>query len=116
MFSLGRGVLLAGVLVLGAGCVGTDSYYDWGRYDYSVRALVTSGGSGGDWSRERALLAAEIKRSEENHRRVPPGKHAHLGYLYSLGGDSKLARLHFLAEKTLFPESAVFMDRLVESL
>jgi hypothetical protein len=77
---------------------------------------VTSGERGRDWRRERVFLAREIKRSEENHRRVPPGKHAHLGYLYAQAGQTELARLHFRAEKKLFPESAVFMDRLLERL
>ena len=47
---------------------------------------------------------------------MPPGWHAHLGYLYFELGKSDQARQEFETEKANFPESAVFMDRLLANL
>jgi hypothetical protein len=45
-----------------------------------------------------------------------PGFHAHLGYLYFQTGKLDQARQEFETEKAEFPESAVFMDRLLSNL
>jgi hypothetical protein len=47
---------------------------------------------------------------------LPPGFHAHLGNLYYQMGKSDLALQEFQKEKAQFPESAVFMDRLIANL
>ena len=54
-------------------------------------------------------------RSSEN-KPVPPGFHAHLGYLYYQLGKADAARQELQTEKAEFPESAVFMDRLLANL
>jgi len=48
--------------------------------------------------------------------RMPPGWHAHLGYLYYELGQRDQARQELLTEKAEFPESKVFMDRLLANL
>ena len=47
---------------------------------------------------------------------MPPGWHAHLGYLYYRLGKADQARQEFQTEKAEFPESAVFMNRLLSNL
>ncbi len=111
--SFGAALLLC---ALSGGCAVPTGLYDWGRYEQSVHAVVFNPQRPADLHTERELLAEEIRVSLENHRRIPPGKWAHLGYLCTLTGDNHAARKHFIAEKTLFPESASFMDFLIGRL
>lgn len=101
------------VMVLLTGC-NTDLYY-WGRYEdvihYAYAHAEDWDGSGlirlmeGD--RERALRAGKP---------LPPGWHAHLGLLYYSDGQPDRALEEFQAEKNQFPESSLFMDRLLGEL
>ena len=93
--------------------------YDWGSYDTSVRALYDPTAVG-NISIEQQInhLQTEIHQTEAHAKpntpsRVPPGKYAHLGYLYTMSGDKASAKNCFDAEKTLYPESAVFIDGLL---
>ena len=45
---------------------------------------------------------------------TPPGLHAQLGYVHYQMGNVREAVTEFGLEKLLFPESAVFMDRMIE--
>ena len=49
-------------------------------------------------------------------RGFDPGWHAHLGYLYYQIGKLDQAQQEFLTEKGEFPESGVFMDRMLAGL
>lgn len=60
-----------------------------------------------------ARLEADVERTEAGGRRVPPGVHAHLGYLYYGQGQIDAAYAEFVTEKTLFPESSVFIDGIL---
>ncbi|WP_373001124.1 DUF4810 domain-containing protein [Sulfurimonas sp.] len=48
--------------------------------------------------------------------RVPPGMYANLGYIYLKGGNSEEAISSFTKEKTMYPESAHFMDRMIKKI
>jgi hypothetical protein len=69
-----------------------------------------------DLTDEIQRLSTQVEKTTVKGARVPPGLHAHLGYLCSLAGDNSAAAAHFEAEKRLFPESARLMDRLLEGL
>src|SRR3954467_2216755 len=106
------------VLAFG-GCGGPVGLYDWGSYDTSVRALYDPTAVG-NISIEQQInhLQTEIHQTETHAKpntpsRVPPGKYAHLGFLYTMSGDKASAKNCFDAEKTLYPESAVFIDGLL---
>ena len=91
------------------GCAGSG-LYDWGSYDRSVGSLYESP--------DRFQIDDEIERlgeelQESEVGRIPPGKAAYLGYLYTLKGDSRSARTFFEMEQRLFPESKVLMSRLL---
>ncbi len=97
-----------------AGCA-APSYYDWGRYEESVY-LVTSRPDGFDLAAEIDALEQQIEKSAAKLRPVPPGLHAHLGYLHTVAGNAGAARAHFEREKELYPESARFIDYLLGQL
>ncbi|HEX6884178.1 MAG TPA: DUF4810 domain-containing protein [Planctomycetota bacterium] len=106
--------VLIALALAGAGC-GTPSYYAWGRYEASVFA-VTGTPDGFDLGAEIDSLEQQVQATIDAQRPIPPGLHAHLGYLHSVAGNPAAARQHFEQEKALFPESARFMDHLLARL
>jgi hypothetical protein len=66
--------------------------------------------------RQIELLEQDYQEARSQNKPVPPGFHAHLGYLYYQIGRTDEARREFETEKARFPESAVFMDRLLANL
>lgn len=102
--------LAAALLFFSAGC--TTTYYDWGRYEDSVYQ-VTRRPDGFDLAAEIDALEQQLEKSAAKERPVPPGLHAHLGYLHSVAGNNDAARSHFEREKALYPESARFVDYLL---
>jgi hypothetical protein len=46
----------------------------------------------------------------------PPGLQAHLGYLQLIAGNGTAAVSWFREEEETYPESAVFMDRLISKV
>jgi hypothetical protein len=61
-------------------------------------------------------LERDYQAARAANKRLPPGWHAHLGYLYYETGKVQQARQELLTEKAEFPESAVFVDRLLANL
>jgi len=61
-------------------------------------------------------LEADYQKARAGTKPVPPGYHAHLGYLYFSVGKKDQALQSFTTEKALFPESAQYMDRLIARL
>lgn len=112
--SAARAVAAAFLILCGAACT-TPTYYDWGRYEDSVY-LVTIQPDGFDLAAEIDALEQQLEQSVAGTRPIPPGLHAHLGYLHSVAGNAGSARGHFEQEKALFPESAKFVDYLLARL
>jgi hypothetical protein len=105
--------LLAAMLL--GGCAATPTLYHWGSYEDLIYASYAAPG--------KVPLEAEVESLEKDrqqalaaHRRMPPGWHAHLGTLYYQLGKADQARQEFASEKAEFPESVVFMDRLLARL
>ena len=106
-----KGSLAAVALVLATmGC--TSTHYEWGRYEDSV-FLVTSTPDGFDLAAEIDLLELQVEKSLSKERPIPPGLHAHVGYLHAVAGNRAAAQLHFEREKALYPESEKFVQYLV---
>lgn len=63
-----------------------------------------------------ARLSADIENARAKGIAVPPGVHAHLGYMYLLQGNEAAAVDEFSSERELYPESAVFIDGLLKKL
>ena len=110
---LRRWTALTSLVCVILGC--QQTLYDWGTYELSVFRMYSSRE---DFSPAKEIdkLQAEVERSQRRGRLIPPGKMAHLGYLYLLVGDSSSAQDCFELEKVLFPESEHFMDFLLAKL
>ena len=106
--------LLLLLAVAAAGC-GSPSIYSWGHYE---DLMYVSYSKPGKLPAEAQIekLEADYQKARSENKPVPPGFHAHLGNLYYTIGKGDQARQEFETEKTNFPESTVFMDRMIASL
>ncbi len=104
------------LLILLAGCNDRPpTRYAWGSYEELIYVSYAAPG--------KVPTETQIERLEDDQRNatakdkpMPPGWHAHLGYLYAQTGRIDLAQQQLIAEKTAFPESTVFVDRLLTNL
>jgi hypothetical protein len=105
------------LLVLFAGCQspGPQTIYVWGHYeDLIYTSYAEPGKAPPEMQVEK--LEEDFQKARAANRPVPPGFHAHLGFLYYQLGKIDQAHQEFQTEKANFPESAVFMDRLLDGL
>lgn len=104
--------LASAVLAGGGACAQRQDLYDWAGYEESLYL---------QWCRPDAfqvqerlqLTEAAIFRNRAEGRRPPPGVQAHAGYLNLEAGNHDAAMQWFAAERDTYPESAVFMGRLL---
>jgi hypothetical protein len=109
--------ILPGVflLLLLAGCQTPRPLYYWGHYESLIYQGYTKPGKATP-ELQVEKLQEDIQKAAAANLSVHPGLHAHLGYLYFQMGNLDLARKEFEAEKTLFPEAAPFMDRMLKKI
>ena len=99
-----------------AGCANRPpNLYTWGNYEELV---YTSHASPGSIPPEKQIeiLEADWHKAVAKDERMPPGWHANLGYPYLQIGRVDEGRRELLNEKTQYPESGVFVDRLLANL
>lgn len=100
---------------LASGCAEPKSLYRWGEYESLVYEMYMRPGKA-DPTTQIAKLNADIERTNAEGQHVPPGVHAHLGYLYYGQGQLDAAYEQFTIEKQLFPESATFIDGILQRM
>ena len=100
--------------VLLAGCA-TPALYSWGHYEELIYASYAAPGKVSP-ELQVEKLEQDYQKARAANKRMLPGYHAHLGYLYFQLGKQDEARREFETEKADFPESAVFMNRLLVNL
>ncbi len=91
------------------------SLYFWGRYEAMVYEMYAKPGQA-DPVTQTAKLTEDIERARAEGKAAPPGVHAHLAYLYYQQGNLGGVQQELQTEKTLFPESAAFVDGVLERL
>lgn len=114
MSQVSRWVWLPVLVILLTGCA-SPTLYTWGHYEDLIYASYAAPGSVSP-EMQVGKLEEDYQKARAANKRMPPGFHAHLGYLYFQLGKSDQARQEFETEKAEFPESAVFMDRLLANL
>jgi hypothetical protein len=106
--------LVATALV--AGCAEKPpQIYRWGIYEELVYEMYAKPDAA-DPDTQVVRLSEDITRTQSEGKRVPPGVHAHLGYMYYLSGNTDAALDEFATERALFPESAIFIDGIFARL
>ena len=111
---MNRLIGLAGVALLLTGCA-TPTLYSWGHYEELIYATYAAPGKVSP-EMQVEKLEQDYQKARAANKRMRPGCHAHLGYLYFQTGKLDQAQQEFQTEKAEFPESAVFMDRLLANL
>lgn len=104
----------AAASLLLAGCGANQRYY-WGSYQDLIYVDYAEPGKMSPTDLAKAM-ETDLQYADKHHQQVPPGFHAHLGYLYAKLGNKEAARVNFETEKRMYPESAVLMDRLLSNL
>jgi len=98
-----------------AGCVRKPLLYEWGSYEDQVYAMYSDTGKV-PVEEQIENLERDYQAARSVNKPVPPGYHAHLGYLYYQVGKADQALQSFATEKTLFPESTRYMDLLISRM
>jgi hypothetical protein len=100
-------------MALGVACssISPGGYY-WGTYSYTYHDLLKEPSSKSRDAHELSLRDI-ISKSGEKNLRVPPGIHAELGNLLANKNMDTEALAQYEAEQTLYPESRVFLEKLL---
>lgn len=102
--------LLAGLFA--SGCATQHGLYQWGQYEEQIYAMYSDAGKS-SLQEQISKLEMDVEKARAANKPLPPGHHAHLGYLYFQTGKLDQAIAAFETEKLLFPESRPYMDRLI---
>ncbi len=107
-----RALFMVPILALSAGgCVTQHQHYQWGSYDPSLYDYYRNPAKVGELS---ASLQAVIDAADKGHATVPPGIYAEYGYLQMQQGKNQSAVDLFKQEESHWPESKVFMERMIK--
>ncbi|MDF7674140.1 DUF4810 domain-containing protein [Acetobacteraceae bacterium ESL0709] len=106
------GLLACGCLLLSACASGEKPLYAWYHYQPELYAYM----QGKDPQQQLTVLEADEQKAQAKGLALPPGFHAHLGLLYARLGQTSQAQTEFQQEKTLFPESASYMDFVLKNM
>jgi hypothetical protein len=108
-------LLTLGALLLGGCGTAVKPLYYWGNYENQLYQTYKNP--------EKASPAEQVAKLEEDLAKAAaqnlppnPGLHAQLGFAYYQLGRTDEAQKHFATEKALFPESTVFIDRMLAKL
>lgn len=102
---------LVALAALAGGCATNQQKYNWGRYDPALYAYYKNPDKLTGLS---AALDGVIKTGDSSAAKVPPGIYAEYGYLQLQAGKRDQAIELFKQEEAHWPESKVFMDRMIK--
>jgi hypothetical protein len=105
----------ASAAVLLGGCATQQTIYGWGSYEQLIYASYLSP-TDVPAEKQIEILEKDYQVARSANRRMPPGWHAHLATLYYHVGKLDQAHQELLTEKAEFPESTIFVDRLIGNL
>lgn len=110
-------LVVLGAAVGVAGCASESPHinYHWGHYEDLLYRMYSEPGAA-DPLEQIQMLSEDVERAAAQGQLVPPGIHAHLGYMYLLNGEPDRALEQFDLEKTEYPESTVFIDGMVNRM
>lgn len=107
-----RLVILSLPILLVGCCKSNDMYY-WGEYQNVVYGTYMDNSAP---EQQVEIMQKDVQMANSLCKPLPPGFHAQLGYLYLQLGNLDLAKQEFEIEKQLFPESTLFMDKIINKV
>lgn len=96
-----------------SGCASNKPLYHWGSYEQLILSSYTEPGRAEPLVQIEKLTTG-IEQAQANGQKVAPGIFAHLGLMYAELGRVAQSMAAFEQEKLHFPESAIFIDGLME--
>lgn len=103
------------LLLLFSGCVTQKRKYQWDNVEEVVYETLEEPEKSSPAMRAQTIEKT-IEKSNSTGKPVPPGLYAQLGYHYYQSGEREKAASAFETEKNLFPESKVFINRILKTL
>ena len=104
-------ISIFGILLV-TGCASNKEMYYWGEYEQLIHdAYVNPGMAASQTQIEK--INTVLQKSESLGKKTAPGIYAHLGFLYAVQGKSTKSKEAFMGEKSLYPESNVFIDGMM---
>lgn len=94
------------------GCSAKKQMYYWGDYSDSLYHSKKEPGVE-SLTKHKEVLENIVEESKNRNLRIPPGICAELGYLYAANNNTRKAVELFQMEKQTYPESTIFMNRLI---
>ena len=111
--AISRPMFIAGLLGLFGCATPPPMLYGWGSYQQQVYEYLKGENNGPQ--AQLAALETDLQQFDAKGLAHPPGLHAHIGLLYASMGKSADAVQEFETEKSLFPESAQYIDFLLSN-
>lgn len=102
-------VVVASIVLTGCAA---PSYYHWGTFEQGLHERYVKE----NHTQADVYLLETIGEAEQKKLRVPPGAYADYGFLLFKRGDRDGAIAYFEKERRLFPESSLFMTKLIERI
>lgn len=107
---------LAVIILVGCGAQPAKPLYNYASYSDSYYAYKKNMTEESTLQLEKSIQEAINGTENSRSGRVAPGMHANLGYLYLKAGKANEAIASFTMEKTIYPESTLFMDKLINRI
>ena len=106
-------LLLLGLLL--GGCT-SPSLYEWGNYDQWLYENYKHPKNDEELYVDLSALISQYEsRSKPNIKPLAPGLYAEYGFLLMRRGENSQAIKYYNKEKALWPESATFMDSMIQT-
>ena len=96
-----------------SGCAQPKPLYNYSDYNENYYHYKKEMSEETTLKLQKSIEDTISKAGESQSGRVPPGMYANLGYIYLKRGNPNEAVANFEKEKTTYPESAHFMDRII---
>lgn len=93
------------------GCA-SNRNYAWGKYDSTLYSHYKNPQDKG----KNLEKLKEITENAEKEDRVPPGLYAEYGYALYESGNTSEAIINFEKEKAKWPESNIFMEKMIRNV
>lgn len=89
-----------------------QSLYAWGSYPESIYETLSSPEKS-DPQKQIKKLESDLQKARTKNQTVAPGFYAHLAHQYLKTGQKTKALDYLQLEKQTYPESTVYIDRLL---
>jgi hypothetical protein len=108
--------VIAVIILGGCGAQPAKPLYNYAGYSDSYYAYKKNMTPESTLQLEKSIQEAIDGTDKSRSGRVAPGLHANLGYLYLKAGKTNEAIASFTMEKAVYPESTLFMDKLINRI